>query len=238
MRYPNKSEALYCVNDSVVKELGFEDKESLAASYDGYGSFKLPEFINFNLDIFKDMEKDEVLAKNEQRNNRACIGRAVLSMDTIAEGTSKGNSQYKDTIFDTGHLLGYMLIGKIKNFNSRKTNLSNVIPQTQWSNGRGFMKKDSTDGNGNCQRVYEQLVYRCIRKANNEKDLQFKVFYQVEAVYGDKNEEVPRGVIIQAHSTNSQYLEDFRVFIPNVIYNKIAEIDYSKIKLNLKKAKI
>lgn len=238
MRYPNKSEALYCVNDSVVKELGFEDKESLAASYDGYGSFKLPEFVNFNLDIFKDMEKDEVLAKNEQRNNRACIGRAVLSMDTIAEGTSKGNSQYKDTIFDTGHLLGYMLIGKIKNFNSRKTNLSNVIPQTQWSNGRGFMKKDSTDGNGNCQRVYEQLVYRCIRKANKKKDLQFKVFYQVEAVYGDKNEEVPRGVIIQAWSTNSQCLTEFKVFIPNVMYGDYTEIDYSNIKVNVKKARV
>lgn len=86
--------------------------------------------------------------------------------------------------------------------------------------------------------MYEQLVYRYIRKANKEKDLQFKVFYQVEAVYGDKNEEVPRGVIIQARSTNSQYLKDFMVFIPNVIYNKIAEIDYSKIKENLKKAKI
>lgn len=229
MGFPNKSEALYCVNDSVLEQLGFKDKESMADSYDDYGSFKLPKCVNFNLDIFKDMEKEKVLAKNEKRNNRACLGRAVLSMDTIAEGTSKGNSQYKKTIFDTGHLLGHMLIGKIENFDSRKTNLSNVIPQTHWANGTGF-KPNTTHGNS--QRVYEQLIFNSIKKAIKNKDSNYKVFYQVEAIYGDKYEEVPRGVIIQANSTNSQYLEDFRVFIPNVIYNKIAEIDYSKIKVN------
>lgn len=235
MGYPNKSEALYSVNDLVLEQLGFKDKESMAASYDDYGSFKLPKCVNFNSDIFKDMEKDKVLAKNEKRNNRACIGRAVLSMNTIAEGTSKGNSQFRNTIFDTGHLLGHMLIGGIENFDSRKTNLSNVIPQTHWSNGTGF---ELNTTHGNSQRAYEQLVFNSIKKAMKNKDLDYKVFYQVEAIYGDKDEEVPRGVIIQAVSTNSQYLEDFRVFIPNVMYNKISEIDYSNIKVNVEKAKI
>lgn len=233
MGYPNKSEAFYSVNNSVLEQLGFKDRESMSDCYNDYGSFNLPKFVNFNSDDFKEMEKEKVLAKNEESNNRACIGRAVLSMNTIAKGSSKGNRQYKNTIFDTGHLLAYMLIGKIENFNSRKTNSSNVIPQTPWSNGKGY-KLNTTHGNS--QRVYEQLVFNSINKATKKEDLNYKVFYQVEAIYGNQHEEVPRGVIIQAVSTNSQYLEELRVFVPNVIYNKIAEIDYSNIKVNVKRS--
>ena len=124
-----------------------------------------------------------------------------------------------------------MLIGNLPEteFNSRKTNLNNVVPLTSWANGNGF--KLDTDY-GNSQRVYEQLIKNCITKASNQSETDFRVYYQVEAIYDNESENVPRGILLQAVSNNKKYLRDLHVFIPNVKYGMNSSIDYTDWKLH------
>ena len=171
----------------------------------------------------------EEFAENVRKGERAGLGRALFSHRTIKDGTSRGKSQYSGSIFHTGHLLGFMLIGNLSGFNSRKTNLDNVVPLTPWANGNGF--KLNTDY-GNSQRVYEQLIKNCITKALKLSETDFRVYYQIEAIYNNELENVPRGILLQAISNNVNHLRDIHVFIPNVKYGVNSSIDYTDWKLN------
>ena len=205
----------------------FDDIEELKKFYNGYGSFDLPNFVNFDTKIFEKLPNLDEFARNIEKSSRFTIGQALLSHKTIAKNTSKGKSQFKGSIFHTGHLLAYMLIGNLPEteFNSRKTNLENVVPLTPWANGRGFKLNTSY---GNSQRVYEQLIKDSI----TESETDFRVFYQVEAIYDNDLENVPRGILLQAISNNKSHLRDLHVFVPNVKYGRNNGIDYSDWKLN------
>jgi hypothetical protein len=227
MGYPHLHQAVYSITKSVLEQLEIDDIEELKKFYNGYGSFNLPHFINFNEKMFSERIDLEEFAENVRKGERAGIGRALLSHRTIKDGTSRGKSQYSGSIFHTGHLLGFMLIGNLSGFNSRKTNIENVIPLTPWANGNGF--KLDTDY-GNSQRVYEQLIKNCITKASNQSEADFRVYYQVEAIYNNESEDVPRGILLQAVSNNKKYLRDLHVFIPNVRYGTNNSINYLELK--------
>lgn len=229
MGYPHLHQAVYSITKSVLEQLKIDDIEELKKFYNGYGSFNLPLFINFNEKIFSERIDLEEFAENVRKEERVSIGRALLSHRTIKDRTSKGKSQYSGSIFHTGHLLGFMLIGNLSGFNSRKTNIENVVPLTPWANGNGF--KLNTDY-GNSQRVYKQLIKNCITKASNKSETDFRVYYQVEAIYDNESEDVPRGILLQAVSNNKKYLRDIHVFIPNVKYGMNSSIDYTDWKLN------
>ena len=229
MGYPHLHQAVYSITKSVLEQLEIYDIEELKKFYNGFGSFNLPHFINFNEKIFSERIDLEEFAENVRKGERAGIGRALLSHRTIKDGTSRGKSQYSGSIFHTGHLLGFMLIGNLSGFNSRKTNLDNVVPLTPWANGNGF--KLNTDY-GNSQRVYEQLIKNCITKALKLSETDFRVYYQIEAIYNNELENVPRGILLQAISNNVNHLRDIHVFIPNVKYGVNSSIDYTDWKLN------
>jgi hypothetical protein len=228
MGYPHLHQAVYSITESVLKQLEIDDIEKF---YNGYGSFNLPNFVNFDTKIFEKLPNLDEFARNIEKSSRFTIGQALLSHKTITNDTSKGNSQFKGSIFHTGHLLAYMLIGNLPEtkFNSRKTNLDNVVPPTPWANGNGF--KLDTDY-GNSQRVYEQLIKNCIIKASNQSETDFRVYYQVEAIYDNESEDVPRGILLQAVSNNKKYLRDLHVFVPNVRYGTNNSINYSEWEKN------
>ena len=231
MGFPQLHQAVYSVTESVLDQLEIDNVEKLKKFYNGYGSFDLPNFVNFNTEIFGKLSNSKEFARNIEKNSRATMGQALLSYKTITNNTSKGNSQFKGSIFHTGHLLAYMLIGNLPEtiFNSRKTNHNNVVPLTPWSNGNGF--KLDTDY-GNSQRVYEQLIKNCITKATKLSESDFRVYYQIEAIYNNELENVPRGILLQATSNNVKHLRDIHVFIPNVRYGVNSSIDYTDWKLN------
>lgn len=228
MGYPHLHQAVYSITESVLEQLEIDDIEKF---YNGYGSFNLPNFVNFDTKIFEKLPNLDEFARNIEKSSRFTIGQALLSHKTITNNTSKGNSQFKGSIFHTGHLLAYMLIGNLPEtkFNSRKTNLDNVVPLTPWANGNGF--KLDTDY-GNSQRVYEQLIKNCIIKASNQSEKDFRVYYQVEAIYDNESEDVPRGILLQAVSNNKKYLRDLHVFVPNVRYGTNNSINYSEWEKN------
>ena len=221
MGYPHLHQAVYSITESVLEQLEIDDIEKLKKFYNGYGSFDLPNFVNFDTKIFEKLPNLDEFARNIEKSSRF----------TIAKNTSKGKSQFKGSIFHTGHLLAYMLIGNFPEteFNSRKTNLNNVVPLTPWANGNGF--KLDTDY-GNSQRVYEQLIKNCITKALKLSETDFRVYYQIEAIYNNELENVPRGILLQAISNNVNHLRDIHVFIPNVKYGVNSSIDYTDWKLN------
>ena len=227
MGYPHLHQAVYSITESVLEQLEIDDIEKLKKFYNGYGSFDLPNFVNFDTKIFEKLPNLDEFARNIEKSSRFTIGQALLSHKTIAKNTSKGKSQFKGSIFHTGHLLAYMFIGNLPEteFNSRKTNLENVVPLTPWANGRGFKLNTSY---GNSQRVYEQLIKDSI----TESETDFRVFYQVEAIYDNDLENVPRGILLQAISNNKNHLRDLHVFVPNVKYGRNNGIDYSDWKLN------
>lgn len=231
MGYPHLHQAVYSITESVLEQLEIDDIEKLKKFYNGYGSFDLPNFVNFDTKIFEKLPNLDEFARNIEKSSRFTIGQALLSHKTIAKNTSKGKSQFKGSIFHTGHLLAYMLIGNLPEteFNSRKTNLNNVVPLTPWANGNGF--KLDTDY-GNSQRVYEHLIKNCITKALKLSETDFRVYYQIEAIYNNELENVPRGILLQAISNNVNHLRDIHVFIPNVKYGVNSSIDYTDWKLN------
>ena len=231
MGFPHLHQAVYSITQSVLDQIKVNNIEQFKQYYNEYGSFDLPSFINFDRHVFESSANLNEFALNITRDSRASIGKAMLSYRTITNGTSKGNSQYKGSIFHTGHLLPYMLVGNLpeKEFNSRKTNLENVAPLTPWANGRGFKLNTSY---GNSQRVYEQLIKDSITKALELSETDFRVFYQVEAIYDNALENVPRGILLQAISNNKSHLRDLHVFVPNVKYGRNNSIDYSDWKLN------
>lgn len=233
IKYPNKSEALHYITNDIANQLGCNSVDELADCYNGYGSFILEKFINFNKDFFKTEQGIHEFAKNiKDEKGRAKRGIALLSRETIIPlngGASKGKSQFSGSVFHTGHILGHMLVGRMKDFNSRKNNDENTFPQTSWANGGGrdFKSFKLNSSRGNSQLTYERRIWNKLNKQGNE-DLQ--VYYQVDLIY-HQSEEVPRGIHIQAvPSDNKTELNEdsvlLNIFIPNVRYNEISELDY------------
>lgn len=233
IKYPNKSEALHYITNDIANQLGYSSVDELAECYNGYGSFVLEDFVNFNKDFFKTEQYIHEFAKNvKDERDRAKRGIALLSRETIIPpngGASKGKSQFSGSVFHTGHILGHMLVGRMKDFNSRKNNDENIFPQTSWSNGGGrdFESFKLNSERGNSQLTYERRIWNKLNK-NGNKDLQ--VYYQVDLIY-HQSEEVPRGIHIQAIPSDditelNKNRVSLNVFIPNIRYNEISELDY------------
>lgn len=234
IKYPNKSEALHYITNDIANQLGYSSVDELAEYYNGYGSSIMKEFIEFNKDFFKTEQDIHEFAKNfRDEKGRVKRGIALLSRKTIIQskgGASKGNSQFSGSVFHTGHILGHMLVSNIDNFNSRKGNYENIFPQTSWSNGGGrdFASFTLNSYRGNSQLTYERRVWNKINKKGNEE---LQVYYQVDLIYNE-TEEVPRGIHIQAIPSdgNTKLNENsvsLNIFIPNIRYNEITELDYS-----------
>ncbi|MDW8751484.1 DNA/RNA non-specific endonuclease [Streptococcus suis] len=238
--YPTKEEAISCITDDVAKQLGFEKAEDLYERYNGYGSFCLERFINFNDNFFKESYDSLEFAENYDNDSygRVSGGHALLSAETIIiKGGSKGSSKYERK-FDTGHILAHMLIGKMDGFNSSKNNTNNIFPQTTWSNGgdRNYESAKINSNRGNSQFTYESRILNKIKKNKQQYD-EFRIYYQVRLIYHGE-EGVPRGIHIQATSNDiSQELnknnKNLNVFIPNVRYGEEGvELEYSSWEKN------
>ncbi|MBF0776652.1 DNA-entry nuclease [Streptococcus azizii] len=237
VEYPDKQEASYSITDGVAQKLGYQNSQSLVEQYNGFGSFNLKSFVDFNDSFFEENDEVTEFAQNYRDElGRVTGGIALLSKKTISkEGTSEGSNQYPKTIFDTGHILGHMLVGgETFDFNSSKKKKENIFPQTRWSNGGDgkFKSFKMNSDKGNSQVTYERRIWNKINKKGNEE---LKIYYQVDLVY-EGDEEIPRGVHLQAISNKPIDLgkgrEFINVFIPNVRYKTYLDIDYSKIDNN------
>lgn len=84
IKYPNKSEALHYITNDIANQLGYSSVDELAECYNGYGSFVLEDFVNFNKDFFKTEQYIHEFAKNvKDERDRAKRGIALLSRETI-----------------------------------------------------------------------------------------------------------------------------------------------------------
>lgn len=110
-------------------------------------------------------------------------------------------------LYNRGHLLGYALIGGLKNVDASEGNKLNIVTQTASVN-----QGNSATDNG--QNYYEGLVRQALDKHKN-------VRYQVKPYYLQR-ELVPRGVFMQAKSSDNSL--NYNVYIPNV--QSGATIDY------------
>ena len=52
MGYPHLHQAVYSITESVLEQLEIDDIEKFKKFYNGYGSFDLPNFVNFDTKIF------------------------------------------------------------------------------------------------------------------------------------------------------------------------------------------
>lgn len=236
-KYPNKEEASRYITDEVAIQLGYDNLEALTDCYNDYGSFILDKFINFNDKFFEETEDISEFAKNyKDEKGRVKGGCALLSLETIADGSSEGGSKYEGK-FDTAHVLAYMLVGSVPDFDSSKKNGNNIFSQTSWANGGDveFISSKINTERGNSQFTYEKRIHNKINKKKmNFED--FRVYYQVDLIYNG-DEEVPRGIHIQAISNDKtqklgEKSSDLNVFITNVRYGENTEINYSEWKEN------
>jgi DNA-entry nuclease len=218
-KFPNKELACSVITNHIAESLGFSNRKDIYEYYNGRGSFFLPKYIDFDKDFFVSNSKQlNNLPRNYLERDLPISGEAVLSKSTIAEGDSKGKSQYKGSNFETGHILGYGLIGNIESYDSSRSNSKNIFPQSDWANEGTFSLSSNVGVN---QTAIEQLIRTKIQSKKSPEDIM--VYYKVNLIYGS-NEHVPRFIHIQAVSNYPSIIRNQNVLIPNVTNSY--EIDY------------
>lgn len=208
---PTKEQAEEVLTTSVRQQLGGP------ISWNGYGAF----IINNNQPKLNANINSAPYAVNTKDNQgRAWRGDAWLNRTTRQyknrSETGNGATNWKPAGFhqasnlsggyshayDRGHLLGYALVGGLRNFNASESNPANIATQTAWAN-----EARSPQSTG--QNYYEGLV----RKALDEGK---QVRYRITDIYSG-NSIVPAGAHIEALSKDGSL--KFNVFVPNVQRN-------------------
>ncbi|MBZ2073502.1 DNA/RNA non-specific endonuclease [Streptococcus sanguinis] len=217
--FPNKELACSIITAHIAESLGFSNRKDIYEYYNGRGSFFLPKYINFDNHFFE-LNNNHLISfpQNYLESNLPISGEAILSKSTIAKGTSKGKNQYKGSNFETGHILGFGLIGSVEGYDSSRSNSKNIFPQSDWANEGTFSRSSDVGVN---QTAIEQLIRTKIQSRKTPEDIM--VYYKVNLIYGS-NECVPRFIHIQAVSNYPSIIRNQNVLIPNVTNS--FEIDY------------
>lgn len=214
---PTKQQAEAVLTPGIRSQLGS------SISWNGHGAF----IINNNQPKLNASINSAPYAVNyKDRQGRAWRGDAWLNRTTRQyknrSETGNGATNWRPAGFlqaynlkngyrhayDRGHLLGYALVGGLRNFNASESNPANIATQTAWAN-----EARSPESTG--QNYYEGLVRRALDQGK-------QVRYRVTDLY-DGNNVVPSGAHIEALSKDGSL--KFNVFVPNCQRN--IDINYA-----------
>lgn len=219
---PSEQQASKVLTQSVRQQLG----ENI--DWNGYGAFivsnnknnlnaniaSAPYAVNHLDNRGRAWQGDSWLNKTtRQYQNRNQTGNGVTNWKPAGFKQVYHLTNGYSHAYDRGHLLGYALVGGIKDFNASEANLANIATQTAWAN-------EANNPHSTGQNYYEGLV----RKALDEGK---QVRYRVTDVYDGTNI-IPSGAHIEAKSKDGSL--EFNVFVPNVQNNILINYATGNVK--------
>ena len=224
------------------KKEGSSTQEGCMKASKCYFSIHLINDIGDLTEKFNELVKENKVAKNDTdfKDDKRILkkrwaegGFGIVNSTTVGitdSEESEPKSRFRNTGFESGHILARSLFGNSDTDISLKVNnVNNIYPQTHLSN------EGSTYGGLNSienQTYFESMLKKVVDDTGKE------YFYRAKLVYGkDDSEIVPRGIRLQAveiqRNEQELTLEEnflFNVFVPNITKKDLPNYHIIEIK--------